>query len=253
MVRRHRKDLFQPRVEQDAVAEGGTQFDEHGHRQPRRLLLRRDGAEQRIEGRRVLEGPSVRRVRARHVERHVVRLPDQLPKARPKVLQGRLPHDVGVVGLGQVDAQRARPVRPAVLQPVRDGLRPVVVEAQTVDQGLVLRQSEGARRRVARRRLGTHGPDLHKPEPDRLPERHRPGILVGPRGQPHGIGKGVAPEALLEPLVLKLIPRGHEWQDRALCHPRPPQACRVRPLGIQPKQQRPEKTVHTGSVSSGRG
>ena len=92
--------------------------------------------------------------------------------------------------LADVQAQQ-----PALVAKVRapdignEGVQPVVVEAQPVDQGLRLGQAEHARLGVARLAQGGDRADLREAEPEVRPGRDRPCLLVEAGGEADRVGE----------------------------------------------------------------
>ena len=54
-------------------------------------------------------------------------------------------------------------------QPICDRVRAIVVESETIDQRVLLWQSEDPRLRISRLRFCSHGPDFDETEPERRP------------------------------------------------------------------------------------
>src|SRR5207302_2931277 len=132
-----------------------------------------------------LKVPETLRVRRGDVYRDVGSLRTDFFEARLVVVDRALARRVGV--LADVDTEDAAPARAGDV--LHERVDADVVEAETVDERLRLRQPEQARLRIARLRARRYRADLDEAEAQLRQRVDVLGVLVETRGEAHGIGK----------------------------------------------------------------
>ena len=131
-------------------------------------------------------------------------------------------------------------------EPFGDGVRPVAVEAEAVDEAAFLREPEHPRLRVAGLALGGDGADLREAEPEVRPCGHGIGLLVEPCGEPDRVREAKPPELLCQPRVVDPQAPLQQRAERRCSgeHAQRRHRNRVGALGVEPEEQWP----HEGAV-----
>src|ERR1700730_2070295 len=143
----------------------------------------------------LLERAQARRIRRADVENEVVGEIPQ-PAKRLQVIVRRLVNG-REFGFANVDADRNCRPATAFAQPaqtVGHDIGAVVVEAETINQRLLLAVAENARPRISRLRLGRYGPDFDETETKRRPGRKSDTVFIEAGGQTNRIRKCNAEE-----------------------------------------------------------
>ena len=181
MGQRRRDDVLEA-----ASVEIGRDLDEE--RAARLGLVARgdDALNEIIERVAPLQVAQARRVRRRDVDRQIVGQRREGPDAEHIVRDA-----VGRVPVGaDVDAHHAHRAAGRPPHEARTGpLEALVVEAEAVDDGRVLRQAEQSRTGVAVLRSRRQRADLHEAETERQHRARNLGVLVEAGGEPERIGK----------------------------------------------------------------
>ena len=231
------------------------ELEDHGDARPRLGEPR----EQPLDARQLVEEVAVAgRVRAAHVERHVVRLAlKQLEGAGVVVVDVGLDRRPGrVVRLDEVHAQRYR--QPQLREPPRHDLGAVVRHAVADDDRVVLRQPEEPRPRVAVRGVCGDRAHLEMAEAELGEQRQRAAVLVEAGGEPERVRERQAAELDTEAAHAARERHSREPADRG----RPPGERRgperelVRPLGLEPEEQGPhgrlvQRAHWSGTLAAG--
>ena len=147
-----------------------------------------------------------------------------------------------------VDAEHAIAAAPGPAHVAHQGVDAGVVEAQAVDDGLVLRQPEHARLLVAR--LRPRGDGAHFDEAEAQAEQGVDvfAVLVQPGGEAHRVGEGQSEDPGREGAR---APAEQALQAGAVQRLERRQSQAVRALGVEGEQEGPRQPVH-GAVLRGR-
>ena len=156
------------------------------------LALCGQGAEQLVQGFVALQRAQVLGVWTGNIDRDVVRVGVNAAQGGQVVLRGVF--DRGGRVFTDIQAQQhlagmGSLPQPGLLDVVDKAVQTLVVEAESIDQGLFLGQAEHARLGVAGLPQRCHGAHFHKAKAERSPGVDATGILVQSGGQPHAVGK----------------------------------------------------------------
>ena len=148
------------------------------------------GAKQAVQRLVALQRAQVLRVGRADVHRHIVGMRVHALQAGQVVARGVLDGRAGVLADVQAQQQRlALPAHLGLLHVGDEGVQPLVVEAQAVDQGARLGQAEHARLGVARLALGRDGAHLDEAKTHGGQAVNAARVLVQAGGQTHAVGK----------------------------------------------------------------
>src|SRR5262249_48049410 len=109
----------------------------------------------------------------------------------------RSPFERCCTGFSNVDTNwncRPSPAFAQFRQPFRDDVRAVIIETESIDQCVLLRQSKDAGLGIPRLRFRSDGPDFDEPEPERCPGGKCNTVFVQPGSKSDRIWKVQAEE-----------------------------------------------------------
>ena len=234
------------------LVEVGRDLHEHRYHAavPRRqrclaLLQRREQHVQRCV---VLQGAQVLSVRAGDVDGDIVGVRVHTVQAQQVVVGGAFDRRARV--LADVEAEHAAlAAKTGTLHVRQEGVQPVVVEAQPVDQCPRFRQPVHARLGIARLRLRRHGADLDETETHRTQSVDAAAILVQAGRQSDAVRK---PQPGHRDRVIDACLRHDAHQRRMLNACQRAQRQVMGLFGIEPEQERAGQGVgeqrHAGTI-----
>jgi len=236
------------------VVEIGRDLQQQGNPSFPRIVVACEGREERAGEVRTLKSPQPLRVRRRDVHDDEVRHRPHRAEAREVVVDDRadgVDRDCSRLADREPHGHTRPTSTDSTREPLGDGARSIVGEAETVHERVVVREPEKIGRRVGLLRLCRHRTELEKPEAERRERTRNPRVLVEAASQPDRRGKREAKALLLERERWRQA-RVHEVADRRESlergeggHPE-----RVGFLGRNREEERSQKAVHRGGDST---